>query len=73
MDDLAANEAEGNSLVARLDRKIDKSAPRYIAIAAPSCSKANRGSGLVVQISDLGSGKPSAGLGFIDKMSLTIA
>lgn len=73
MDNLAADEAEGNFSVTRLDRKIDMSAPRYISTAASPPSKANRGSDLVVQISDLGSGKPSARLGIIDKVSLIIA
>ena len=60
MDDWAADEAEGNVPVTRLDGKIDKSAPRYIAIATPFLLKANRGSDLVVQISYLSSGRPSA-------------
>ena len=73
MDNLAADEAEGNFPIKRLDGKIDMLARRYIATATPPLSKANGGSDLIVQISDLGSGEPSARPGVIDKMSLTIA
>lgn len=72
-DHLAADEAEGNFPVKRLDVKIDMLASRYIATATPPLNKANKGSDLIVQISDLGSGESSARLGVIDKMSLTIA
>lgn len=71
MDNWAADKAEGP--VTRLDIKIDLSAPRYVATATSPLSKANRGSNPIVQISDLGSGEPSARLGVIDKMNLTIA
>lgn len=73
MDHLAADEAEGNSPVKRSDGKLDMLASRYIATSTPPLSKANRVSDLTVQISDLGSGEPSARPGVIDKMSLTIA
>lgn len=73
MDNLAADKAEGNFPVTRLDGRIDLSAPRYIATATSPLCKANRGSDRIVQISDLSSGEPSARLGVIDKMNLTIA
>lgn len=72
MNDLVADEDMGIFPVTRLDGKIDKSAPRYIAVATPFYRRVNRGPDLVVQISDLGSGKTSARLGVVDKMSLTI-
>ena len=71
MDKLAADEAEGNFPVKRLDEKIDMPALGYKA--TPPLSKAYGGSDLIVQISNLGSGEPSVRPDVIDKMSLTIA
>lgn len=73
-DGLANDESLGNYLVTRLDGKVNKSAPRYIAIASSFDKKAKclRGSDLVVQISDLGSGKALCKSWYYDKTSLTI-
>ena len=73
MNNLAANKVEKNFPVTRLDSNIDLFALQYIVYANSSLNKANQETDLIIQISDLGSGKLFARLSIMDKIIIIIA